>query len=254
MEKSEIRKKINSFERWHYKFNLKGEHTPIDSPVKENRHRQREKYFFTPLVYLIRESLSKKNILDLGCNAGYWSLKCSEAGAKHVTGIDGRKMHINQANFVFEIKDIEKKRFNFFHADIYDFFIKNQITYDVVLCLGLLYHINDPVNLFESMSKINNDILVIDTVINNIEDACFSINHESITDYRNSISSNIVLIPSVYAMIKILKYLGYKGVVLEPDFEDYTGVEDYKKGERVALICAKKTDVSVLYPMAKSVF
>jgi ribosomal protein L11 methylase PrmA len=41
-------------------------------------------------------------VLDLGCNAGFWSLAAIDAGADLVVGIDGRQMHIDQANLVFE--------------------------------------------------------------------------------------------------------------------------------------------------------
>src|SRR5918998_5027763 len=86
----EIQKKIASFARWHYRFDLKGNLTPIYEPSWENRHEQRRKYFFEPLVQLFGGSLAGKRVLDLGCNAGFWSLAAAQAGCDYVLGVDGR--------------------------------------------------------------------------------------------------------------------------------------------------------------------
>jgi len=58
-----------------------------------------------PLSELYGGSLKGKRVLDLGCNAGFWSLDALERGADFVLGLDGRRMHIDQANFVFEVKE-----------------------------------------------------------------------------------------------------------------------------------------------------
>jgi SAM-dependent methyltransferase len=254
MNSTEIKNKINSFSRWHYKFDLLGEITPIDSPDKENRHKQREDYFLTPFINLKNGTLKGENILDLGCNAGFWALKCLEAGGDFVLGIDGRKMHIDQAEFVFDVKKIDAKRYQFICDDIYNYFNNNKKEYDIVLCLGLLYHINNPIQLLESINRCNNDILIIDTAVCKNEQPCFIVNIESTLDPRNAILSNIVLVPSVFSLVEILKHLGYKGVVLKPNFSDYSGATDYEVGNRKALICAKKTDLSLLIPKSEFVF
>jgi len=74
IQDEEIRQKIASFPRWHYRFDLKGNLTPIFEERFANRHEQRKKYFFDPLVQLFGGSLAGKRVLDLGCNAGFWSL------------------------------------------------------------------------------------------------------------------------------------------------------------------------------------
>src|SRR5690349_25791 len=96
----DLHERIAAFPRWHYEFDLQGEKTPIYDPTRRNRHLQRRKYFFDPLVQLAGGSLKGKRVLDLGCNAGYWSLLAAQAGADYVLGIDGRQMHIDQSNLV----------------------------------------------------------------------------------------------------------------------------------------------------------
>src|SRR5918993_5573283 len=52
MQDEEIRQKIASFPRWHYQFDLRGNLTPIHKKPRVNRHTQRKKHFFDPLVRL----------------------------------------------------------------------------------------------------------------------------------------------------------------------------------------------------------
>src|ERR671921_419459 len=52
MQDEEIRQKVASFPRWHYQFDLRGNLTPIHKKPRVNRHTQRKKHFFDPLVRL----------------------------------------------------------------------------------------------------------------------------------------------------------------------------------------------------------
>ena len=104
--------RINNFDDWNYQFELAGHKTTPHADAI-NRHEQRKKYFFRPLVDLLGGSLAGKRVLDLGCNQGFWSLAAIENGCDYVLGIDGRQTHIDQAKFVFDVKGINKARYNF---------------------------------------------------------------------------------------------------------------------------------------------
>ena len=118
-ETERLRGRVASFPRWHYEFDLNGVRTPIFDRALVNRHAQRKEYFFAPLVRLCGGSLAGKRVLDLGCNAGFWSLAAIEAGAEFVLGIDGRQMHIDQANLVFGAKGVDPARYRFGTSDIF---------------------------------------------------------------------------------------------------------------------------------------
>ena len=89
-------------------------------------------YFFDPVVDLCGGSLKGKRVLDLGCNAGFWSLNAAEAGADFVLGVDGRQMHVDQSNFVLEVKGIDKSRYHFALGKIYAFDFKQYAPFSSV--------------------------------------------------------------------------------------------------------------------------
>jgi tRNA (mo5U34)-methyltransferase len=244
MEGLDIRNKINSFNQWHYQFDLHGHKTPIADESWINRHEQRYNYFFLPLVDLFSGSLSGKRILDLGCNAGFWSLHAIMSGCNYVLGIDGRQMHIDQADLVFEVKGIDTNRYDFVCANIFDYLRQDLSQFDIVLCLGLLYHINKPILLMEQISNINSDVLVIDTLLSKRKGSLFELRHETLLDPRNAIENELVLVPTKDAVFDMIHQYGYRAVIIEPEFKDYTGAQDFKTGHRRAFICSKTTDIS----------
>jgi 2-polyprenyl-3-methyl-5-hydroxy-6-metoxy-1,4-benzoquinol methylase len=137
MRDEEIRQRIASFQQWHYRFDLKGNLTSIFEKRFANRHEQRKRYFFDPLVQLFGGSLAGKRILDLGCNAGFWSLNAVRAGCDYVLGIDGRQMHVDQANFVLEVEEVERDKYDFVAGDLFKLDFREYGRFDIVLCLGL---------------------------------------------------------------------------------------------------------------------
>jgi tRNA (mo5U34)-methyltransferase len=245
MQDEEIRMKIASFPTWHYQFDLRGNLTPIWKEDTINRHRQRNKYFFDPLVQLFGGSLTGKRVLDLGCNAGFWSLCAVEAGCDYVLGIDGRQMHIDQANFVFEANEVETDRFDFVTGNLFDIDFRRFGSFDIVLCLGLMYHVSKHVVLMEKISEVNSDILLIDTTLSMLPGSCLELRQDvGLENPRAAVDYDLVMHPTWQAVHDLVHQFGYSSVTLKPSFEDYEGASDYSRGKRRAFFCTKQTDLS----------
>jgi SAM-dependent methyltransferase len=245
MNRDELRARVDSFPQWHYQFDLDGVITPIFDKSHVIRHEQRSHYFFDALVSVCGESLKGRRVLDLGCNSGWWSLKAIDAGADFVAGIDGRQMHIDQANLVFEAKHVDPGR--------YEFIVGNVLTdpwpvgeFDVVMFLGLLYHISKPVELMQRIAAVNTDLLVIDTQIIDAGGSYWLSFQEPLDEARNAVDFETVLHPSRKAVIDLGKQFGYNVVPLPLNMTSFRGSPDYMIGERLAFLCAKKTDLSRL--------
>lgn len=234
-----IAEKIASFPRWHYQLELSGHLTPIFDADHVNRHRQRERYFFDPLVAHCGGSLAGKRVLDLGCNAGFWSLRALEAGCDFVWGIDGRNMHIEQAELVLSVKGVDPARYRLTTANLFEVDLAQERPFDIVLCLGLLYHVSKPVELFETIASVNTELLLVDTALSRAEGACFELRKEPLDDPRMGVEGPLVLRPTREATLELARSVGYSVEVLEPEFSDYTGCEDYRAGIRRAFVCGR---------------
>jgi 2-polyprenyl-3-methyl-5-hydroxy-6-metoxy-1,4-benzoquinol methylase len=250
MDSAEILDKIKSFSGWSYPFELAGHKTALDAGII-NRHEQRKNYFFRPLVDLLGGSLAGKRVLDLACNQGFWSLAAIDNGCDYVLGIDGRQTHIDQANFVFDVKGIHKDRYDFRCGDIFDLLDEDLGTFDIVLCLGLMYHISKHMTLLEHISSVNTDLLVIDTYLSRMRKSLLEISKESLDIQTSSIDYELVMSPTKAAILDMVRQFNYHTVVLRPAFSDYTGATSYKTGSRRAFICAKQTDLTSLAPYAE---
>ncbi|MEW6268218.1 MAG: class I SAM-dependent methyltransferase [Thermodesulfobacteriota bacterium] len=246
MDQEQIRQKIASFPRWHYQFDLAGNLTPIFREKWIIRHAERKRYFFDPVVDLLGGSFKGKRVLDLGCNAGFWSLNAAEAGADFVLGVDGRQMHVDQANFVFDVKGIDKSRYHFAQGNLYEFDLGPWAPFDIVFCFGLMYHIAKPMGLIELISRVNSDILIIDTGIIRLPGSFVRYRQESTNDPRATMEYELVSSPTKEAIRDMVSTLGYKAVTLRPQFRSYVGSRRYEVGLRRAFLCAKKTDLSKL--------
>jgi SAM-dependent methyltransferase len=242
----ELQRRVDAFPVWHYRFEFdEGVSTPIYRPDYANRHIQRRRTFFAPLVAACGGSLSGRRVLDLGSNAGYWALCAIEAGADFVLGVDGRQMHIDQAQLVFDVKGVDPARYRFELGNIFEHELGEQ--FDIVLCLGLMYHIAKPVELFEVMAGAGADLLLIDTTVSLAPWSLFRVAHEeSLDNPRNSVDYELLLIPTRHAVFDLARQFGYDSIALAHNITDYTGMDDYRARERAAFICSRSTPLDSL--------
>jgi tRNA (mo5U34)-methyltransferase len=252
MRDEEIQQKIATFPGWHYYFDLKGNPTGHSEGKAAIRHQWRKEYFFDPLMELFGGSLEGMRVLDLGCNQGFWSLCAIEAGCDYVLGIDGRQRHIEQATFVFEVKEIKKDRYDFIASNLFTVEFSRFGNFDVVLCPGLMYHISKHMELIEKISEVNSDVLLIDTTLATISGSCLRIRQEPTENPGAAVDYELVMTPTQEAVRDLVQQFGYSVRLLKPHFEAPNGVknwvDDYRREppKRRAFICAKQTDLSRL--------
>jgi SAM-dependent methyltransferase len=240
MPTGDIEARIASFPTWHYEFDLAGHLTPIaGGGPHRNRQEQRARYIFDPMLRLYGGSLSGKRVLDLGCNAGYWSLRAVQSGCDFVLGIDGRQMHVDQANLVFDVKEIDRSRYEFVKGDVYATDLSANGPFEIVLCLGLLYHVSDPAALIEKIGELTTDLLVIDTSLSLIPGQFLELRHEGAEHPLAAVREQFAMLPSRQAVIALAQAAGYSVATLRPAFSSYEAAADYASRRRRAFFCAK---------------
>lgn len=79
--------------------------------------------------------------LDIGCNAGYYSFRLAERGAQ-VLAIDTDEHYLRQARWAARRLD-PRRRVRFARMSVYALAAEHE-TFDLVLFLGVLYHLRHP--------------------------------------------------------------------------------------------------------------
>jgi tRNA (mo5U34)-methyltransferase len=115
----------------------------------------------------IPEDLTGATVLDIGCNAGFYSLQMKQRGAKHVLGVDVDERYLSQAHFAAETLDLE---IDFQKRSVYDV---DQIPgqFDYVLFMGLFYHLRYPLFALDKIIKKVGKRLVFQTMIRGSEES-----------------------------------------------------------------------------------
>ncbi|GIK97134.1 MAG: methyltransferase, TIGR04290 family protein [Alphaproteobacteria bacterium] len=88
----------------------------------------------------IPADLSGLSVLDIGCNAGFYSIEMKRRGADRVLGIDFDPEYLEQARFAAEVSGVE---IEFRQLSVYDVAAIGE-RFDVVLFMGVLYHLRHP--------------------------------------------------------------------------------------------------------------
>lgn len=99
--------------------------------------------------------------LDIGCNAGFYSFQLAARGAA-VTGIDHNEHFLRQARWA--ARDLDPHgRVRFELRDVYSL-LRSDEHYDLVLFLGVLYHLRYPLLALDAIARLQPRLLVVQTL------------------------------------------------------------------------------------------
>src|SRR5215468_4812151 len=112
----------------------------------------------------IRENVGNKRVLDLFSANGAFAVECALAGAKEVVGMEFDEGRIKCAEFlsrVLERNGIPAPKFCL--GDVYSLTQSFSESFDIVLCMGGLYHIADPPYVLSQIRQIMREKLIVQT-------------------------------------------------------------------------------------------
>jgi tRNA (mo5U34)-methyltransferase len=95
---------------------------------------------FRRFEHAIPRDLRGMTVLDIGCNAGFYSIEMKRRGADRVVGIDSDDSYLAQARFAAEITgvDLELRKMDVYQVG------ELREAFDLVLFMGVLYHLRHP--------------------------------------------------------------------------------------------------------------
>jgi tRNA (mo5U34)-methyltransferase len=109
-------------------------------------------------AHVLPQDLAGKSVLDIGCNAGFYSFEMKRRGAARVLGIDFDDYYLNQARFAAEVLDCDDVEFR--RMSVYDVGALRE-RFDLVLFMGLVYHLRHPLLALDLIHEhVAKDLLV----------------------------------------------------------------------------------------------
>jgi tRNA (mo5U34)-methyltransferase len=142
---------------WFHNLHLPGgEQTAPDHPLGDfPAHKWRH------ISTLLPERLDGWSALDIGCNAGFYSFELAKRGAT-VVGIDLDEHYLRQARWAAEQLDAGR-RVEFRRRQVYDL-ARTDESWDLVLFMGVLYHLRHPLLALDLIARRTRKLLVLQTL------------------------------------------------------------------------------------------
>jgi tRNA (mo5U34)-methyltransferase len=135
LTKAQIRARAEALGEWFHNIDLDGVPTAPNHFLNDYPNVKWRRF-----EHAIPADLSGRTVLDIGCNAGFYSLEMKRRGADRVVGIDFDDRYLEQARFAAEVKGFE---IEFRKLSVYDVAELGE-RFDVVLFMGVLYHLRHP--------------------------------------------------------------------------------------------------------------
>jgi tRNA (mo5U34)-methyltransferase len=174
----------------------------------------------------VPSDLTGQTVLDVGCNAGFYSIEMKRRGAARVLGLDAQRDLIRQAEFVRDVLDLD---IEYERKSVYDLDPFAMGQFDVTLALGLIYHCKHLVLALEKLFLITRRLLVLETAIYPPEKAPESFAYEeggerptlhplAYVENRPEAKEAVYnwFLPSTAALSALLKNVGFDDIKVLP--------------------------------------
>lgn len=143
-EQAQIQEKVRELGDWFHNLDLRGVKTAPSHFLGDYPGQKWRRF-----AHAIPSDLRGKSVLDIGCNAGFYSIEMKRRGAARVVGIDSDPRYLAQARFAASVcgADIELR-----NLSVYEVASLGE-RFDVVLFLGVLYHLRHPLLALDLLHK-----------------------------------------------------------------------------------------------------
>jgi tRNA (mo5U34)-methyltransferase len=131
-----LRARIEALGPWFHNINLGGVWTAPEHFLGDYPNMK-----FQRFAAHLPADLTGKSVLDIGCNAGFYSMEMKRRRAERVVGIDSDDRYLEQARFAAATLGYDNIEFR--NLSVYDVASLGE-RFDVVIFMGVLYHLRHP--------------------------------------------------------------------------------------------------------------
>ncbi|RFZ82776.1 TIGR04290 family methyltransferase [Mucilaginibacter terrenus] len=130
-----IQEDVKKLGKWFHNIDLNGVKTAPDHFLGDYPNIK-----FKNFADAIPQDLTGKSVLDIGCNAGFYSIEMKRRGASRVLGLDSDEQYLAQARYAAKVLDAD---IEFRNMSVYDVGSLGE-KFDIVIFMGVLYHLRHP--------------------------------------------------------------------------------------------------------------
>ncbi|HWC14834.1 MAG TPA: TIGR04290 family methyltransferase [Actinomycetota bacterium] len=155
--KDDVERRIVSLAPWFHNLRLPtGHETAPDHPLGDF-----PRFKWDQIAPHLPDDLHGWSALDIGCNAGFYSFELAARGAD-VLGIDHDEHYLEQARWAADVVGASD-RVRFERLGIYDLPDLRE-TFDLVLFMGVLYHLRYPLLALDLVAQKTRKLMVFQTL------------------------------------------------------------------------------------------
>lgn len=189
------------------------------------------------VIARLKPALGLATALDAGCGVGFFSKTLEECGL-HVCGFDGRKANIEEARRRFPQIPFET-------ADIQDREILELGQFDLVLCFGLVYHLENPLLAMRHLRALTKKCLLLESMCLAEEMPSLLLREEPREDDQSL--TDLSCYPSEGSLVKMLYRAGFAAVyrvIPLPRHDDFRDTPNHKRRRTVLLASSLPIDLA----------
>lgn len=169
------------------------------------------------------QDLTGKTVLDIGAWDGFYSFECERRGAARVVASDHYIWHqawagksgfeLARSTLGSNVEDLD--------IDVFDISPETVGTFDIVLFLGVLYHLRDPFGGLTRAASVAQELLIVETHVDflDVERPAFGFypGAELAGDVTNWFGPNL---PALTGMLEDVGFERIQVIGVEPDVGD----------------------------------
>jgi tRNA (mo5U34)-methyltransferase len=238
---------------WMYQWRLRdGTETRVANEEFPSIHRTRAELIETRARAALHGAGPGATALDLACNEGWFSHRLREWGAQRVLGLDVRRKNIERANVMRDHYEIPPEEMEFREADVFALDPAELGTFDVVLVLGLIYHVENPMGVLRLARACTRRLCVIESqltrqvqpIVHGLgqtgqlheSEGSFAIQVETGNNSLASTGRVISLIPNRAALAEMARSAGFTTIEFAQPKGDHN--PQYVGGDRAVLFAS----------------
>lgn len=193
-------------------------------------------------------SLAGNNAIDIACHQGWFATKLAGWNADDVLAVDARAEHVADTTLIRDALQLSKLRVE--QSDVHALDPARSGQFDLVLMLGLIYHLENPVGALRQARALCRDACVVETqvvpgmsgmvdygsyrFVRPLKGSFGIIDETDDTHGPEASTTGICLVPSVEALLWIMRKIGFARVDLLPPPAD--AYEQLLHGKRVMVV------------------